>query len=221
MITRRQFMLGVAGGLAGAAGLGSYAFALEPRFRLVVTEWTLATQKWPHERPLRIEAIVDAANRLDGDIIVLLGDFVAGLAMFRTAVVPPREWAGALGGLRAPLGVHAIPGNHDWWEGIDDVTGALEAAGIAVYQNRAARIGGPAPFWLAGTDSMFAGRASKRRYGRQDDLPGTLAQIHDDTPAILMAHEPDLFVDVPDRFAVTLSGHTHGGQVQLPILGRP
>ena len=59
MITRRQFMLGVAGGLAGAAGLGSYAFGLEPRFRLVVTEWTLATQKWPHERPLRIVALAD------------------------------------------------------------------------------------------------------------------------------------------------------------------
>ena len=68
---------------------------------------------------------------------------------------------------------------------------------------------------------MFAGRASKRRHGREDDLPATLAQIDDDAPAILMAHEPDLFVDVPDRFAVTLSGHTHGGQVHLPVLGRP
>ena len=68
---------------------------------------------------------------------------------------------------------------------------------------------------------MFAGRASRRRYGREDDLPATLAQIDDDAPAILMAHEPDLFVDVPDRFAVTLSGHTHGGQVHLPVLGRP
>ena len=53
-------------------------------------------------------------------------------------------------------------------------------------------------------------------------MPKTLAQITDDTtPAILLAHEPDIFPKVPERFGLTLSGHTHGGQVKLPLIGRP
>lgn len=240
MITRRQFFTVIAGGVALAGSTGGYAFAVEPRFRLVVTEWDLATAKWTHARPLRIvalsdvhacepwmpvsriRAIVEKANGLGGDIVLLLGDFTAGLVQFRTATVPAPEWAGALGELKAPLGVHAIPGNHDWWTDIAEVGEALTGAGIAFYQNRAVKIGGEAPFWLAGTDSMIARRLPGHgRFRGADDLPGTLAQIADGDPAILMAHEPDLFVDVPDRFAVTLSGHTHGGQVRLPFLGRP
>lgn len=240
MITRRQFLTGVAGGVALSGGLGGYAFGVEPRFRLVVTEYDLPTPRWPHEKPLRIvalsdihacepwmpadriRAIVDEANSLGGDIVVLLGDFTAGLGPFKTSAVAAREWGRALSGLSAPLGVHAIPGNHDWWTNIAEVQDALAAAGASIYQNRAVRFSGPAPFWLAGTDSSVAHRLPGHgNFRGEDDLPGTLAQIGDDAPAILMAHEPDLFVDVPDRFAVTLSGHTHGGQVRLPFLGRP
>ena len=240
MITRRQFFTVVAGGVALAGSTGGYAFAVEPRFRLIVTEWDLATSKWTHERPLRIVALADIhacepwmpldriaaivakANTLGGDIIVLLGDYTPGLDRFRTGIVAPRDWAAALAELNAPLGVHAIPGNHDWWTDIEAVRDAFRAAGIPLYQNRAVRIEGDAPFWLAGTDSMVAHRLSGRgNFRGADDLPGTLGQITDKAPAILMAHEPDLFVDVPDRFAVTLSGHTHGGQVRLPFLGRP
>jgi len=240
MITRRQFLTVLAGGVALAGSTGGYAFGVEPRFRLVVTEWDLATPKWTHRRPLRIvaladihacepwmpasriRAIVERANALGGDIIVLLGDFTAGLARFRTGIVPAHEWASALSVLGAPLGVHAIAGNHDWWTNIVEVREALAAAGIPIYQNRAENIGGDAPFWLAGTDSMVARRLPGHgNFAGEDDLPGTLRQIGDEDPAILMAHEPDIFVDVPDRFAVTLSGHTHGGQVRLPFLGRP
>lgn len=240
MITRRRFITGLAGGAALSAGLGSYAFAVEPRFRLVVTEYDIPTQRWPHAEPLRvvaladlhacepwmpadrIRAIVDEANALRGDIIVLLGDFTAGLGPFKLRPLAAREWARALAGLSAPLGVHAIPGNHDWWTGIAAVTDALAASGIAVYQNRAQRFVRPAPFWLAGTDSMIAHPLPGHgRFRGEDDLPGTLAMVHDDAPVVLMAHEPDLFVQVPDRVAVTLSGHTHGGQVRLPFLGRP
>jgi len=240
MITRRQFLTGVAGGVALGAGLGGYAFAVEPRFRLVVTEYELATPRWTHARPLRIVALADIhacepwmplsrvraivaeANALKGDIIVLLGDFAAGLGRFRTSVVPASDWGRALSELSAPLGVHAIPGNHDWWTNIEEVTDALAAANIEIYQNRAVRFGGEAPFWLSGTDSTVAHRLPGHgNFRGADDLPGTLAQITDDAPAVHMAHEPDLFVDIPGRFAVTLSGHTHGGQVNLPFFGRP
>ena len=98
----------------------------------------------------------------------------------------------------------------------------MTEAGIPVYQNRAMKIGGATPV-LARRHRQH-GRASASatdEFRGEDDLPGTLAQITDDAPAVLMAHEPDIFVDVPDRFAVTLSGHTHGGQVRLPFLGRP
>lgn len=241
MITRRRFLTVLGGAALGSVGLGGYAFGVEPGFRLVVTEWDLPTAKWTHETPLRIvilsdihavepwmsasriRSIVAKANTLGGDIILLLGDYVSGIgermAMGR---VTATDWGPVLGELQAPLGVHAIVGNHDWWSDLDAVKAALAGAKIPLYQNRAVKIGGDAPFWLAGTDSLVAHRLPGHgRFRGQDDLPGTLAQITDDAPAVLMAHEPDLFVDVPDRFTVTLSGHTHGGQVRLPFLGRP
>lgn len=241
MITRRQFLTGLAGGVALSAGLGSYAFAVEPWFRLAVAEWDLPTPKWPYARPLRIvilsdihacepfmpvsriRTIVARANALAGDIILLPGDFTSSLERFRVAPVPPRDWGGALSELDAPLGVHAVPGNHDWWTGIGPVVEALNAAGINVFQNRAEQLGEPdRRFWLAGTDSMVAHPLPGHgRFAGEDDLAAALQQITDNRPAVLMAHEPDLFVNVPDRFALTVSGHTHGGQVRLPFLGRP
>ncbi len=240
MITRRQFVTGALGGLALGGGFGGYAFAVEPGFRLVVTEWDIETPRWTYDRPLRmvlvadvhacrpwmaperIREIVATANGLGGDVILALGDYVSGIGQtFRSGRVKASEWGAALAALKAPLGVHAVLGNHDWWSDPEAVKTALEEAGIPVYQNRALKLGGETPFWLAGTDSMVAHPLGHGRFKGEDDLPGTLAQITDDAPAVLMAHEPDLFVDVPDRFAVTLSGHTHGGQVRLPFFGRP
>lgn len=240
MITRRQFIVGGATAGAASLGLGSYAFAVEPRFRLIVTEWDLPTARWPHEKPLRvvlvadihacrpwmpaerIRWIVEKANSVGGDIVLLLGDYISGIAdHYGGERVPAAEWGAALADLRAPLGVHAIMGNHDWWSDPELVKATLAEAKIPVYQNRAVKIDGVAPFWLAGTDSMVAHALGRGRFQGEADLPATLAQITDGDPAILMAHEPDLFVDVPERFAVTVSGHTHGGQVRLPFLGRP
>jgi uncharacterized protein len=239
MITRRQFVTGLLGSAALVGGLGGYAFGVEPRFRLVVKEWDLPTPRWTYDRPLRIvivadihacrpwmpperiREIVETANGLGGDIIVVLGDFVSGIgARLRGTWVPAAEWGPPLADLKAPLGVHAILGNHDWWTDPEAVKAALTEAGIPVYQNRAMKIGGATPFWLAGTDSIVAHPLGHGEFRGEDDLPGTLAQLTDDAPAIHLAHEPDIFVDVPDRFAVTLSGHTHGGQVRLPFFGR-
>ncbi len=240
MITRRHFITGLLSGIALTSGFGSYAFAFEPRFRLVVTEWDVETPRWTYERPLRIVMVADihacrpwmpperireivaTANGLGGDVIVVLGDFVSGISRrFHSTRVASAEWGPPLAALRAPLGVHAILGNHDWWSGPEIVKAALKAAGIPVYQNRAVKLGGETPFWLCGTDSIVAHPIGRGEFRGEDDLTGTLMQITDDAPAVLMAHEPDIFVDVPDRFAVTLSGHTHGGQVLLPFFGRP
>ena len=102
--------------------------------------------------------------------------------------------------------------------GANRIAGLLGAAGVPVLQNRALRLGegtAAGPFWLAGLEDQLAIGTGDMTFRGLDDLPGTLAQITDDAPAILLAHEPDIFPRVPDRFALTLSGHTHGGQVRV------
>jgi predicted MPP superfamily phosphohydrolase len=146
-----------------------------------------------------------------------------------TRAIPAGEWAPLLAGLKAPLGVHAILGNHDWWEdktvqrdgrGPTRARRALEAAGIPVYENDVARLTKAGrPFWLAGLGDQLAYFPARRfrpvsRIG-VDDLTATLAKVKDDAPIILLAHEPDVAIRVPSRVALQLSGHTHGGQVRL------
>lgn len=245
MITRRRVIRGMAGMvLAGVASAG-YGFGVEP-FRLVVTRYRLVPPGWPTGLKLRIAALADLhacepwvsvprirsivqqTNALAPDLTVLLGDYTMGHHWI-TGQVHSRDWAAALGGLRAPLGVHAVMGNHDWW---DDRTAqvqghgptfghrALARNGIGVLANRALRLRhGDHAVWLAGLEDQLA-LLPHRRYGRTrwrglDDLTGTLAQVTDDAPVILLAHEPDIFPQVPARVALTLSGHTHGGQVRL------
>lgn len=176
----------------------------------------------------RIESIVERTNALNADLIVLLGDYVAGHHHV-TRIIPADEWAGVLTGLKAPLGVHAVMGNHDYWDdkvvqragrGPTVAHRALEAAGIPVYENDAVRLTrNGRPFWLAGLGDQLA-YAPSQRYGRAqlfgaDDLTATLAKVTDDAPIILLAHEPYIATRVPARVALQLSGHTHGGQVRL------
>lgn len=178
---------------------------------------------WPNMSVARIQAAVDLANAQGGDIILLMGDYRA-THRFQLVEVPITQSAPILAGLRAPLGVHAILGNHDWWDAlrVDEAAvapiptqTALEAVGIPVLVNRAIKLDG---FWLAGLDSQAA--LMKLWEFRDDwvgksDLAGTMRQITDDDPVILLAHEPDIFVQVPANVALTLSGHTHGGQVRF------
>jgi predicted MPP superfamily phosphohydrolase len=166
----------------------------------------------------RVRQVIDLANAQNADLIVLLGDFVA-THRFVTEVVPHAAWSAELARLRAPLGVYTILGNHDWWHGLPGVRGALAAAGIPVLENDAVKLGRAGEkFWLAGIGDQLAYPLGRGRFRGVDDLPGTLARLTDDDPAILLVHEPDIFVQVPDRFALTLAGHTHGGQVRLPFL---
>jgi predicted MPP superfamily phosphohydrolase len=164
----------------------------------------------------RVAEIVDATNALAPDMVLLLGDYGPMSLLVRTPY-RPSEIAPILGRLQAPLGRFAVAGNHDWWEdsaamlrrrGRPEWLRALEAEGIRTLQNQAVRL--PQGFWIAGLDSQVAFYDPPI-----DDLPGTLAQITDDAPVILMAHEPDIFALMPDRVALTLCGHTHGGQVRI------
>jgi hypothetical protein len=176
----------------------------------------------------RIKAICDQANALEPDIILLLGDYAAGTTAVRS-YVHSRDWSKAMAGLKAPLGVHAIMGNHDYWEDKTfqrDPTvesfgeKALRDVGIPVYVNRSIRLekDGRA-FWLAGLGDQAAllpSRASKRPWTMGiDNLNATLAQVTDMHPVILLAHEPDIFAEISPRVSLTLSGHTHGGQINL------
>src|SRR5882757_3517602 len=246
MISRRHFLRFFAG--LGAAGVSTvaYGFGIEPTLRLHIARYSITPPQWPASFQLKIaavadlhacdpwmslehiEAIVERTNALNADIVVLLGDYVAGHHHV-TRYIPAREWAPVLAGLRAPLGVHAILGNHDWW---DDKTvqmegqgptisrRALEAAGIPVYENDAVRLTKAGkPFWLAGLGDQLAYLPARRfrpvkRIG-VDDLTTTLGKVTDDAPVILLAHEPDVAMRVPSRVALQLSGHTHGGQVRL------
>jgi predicted MPP superfamily phosphohydrolase len=243
MITRRSFLGLVGAGAAASFGFSTYAVAVEPRFRLDVTRYRVSPPNWPANRPPlriavvadihacdpwmpleRIEEVVDVTNGLKPDLTVLLGDFMPGLRRFRTEVVPPAEWGRLLRALKAPLGVHAILGNHDWWTDVDAARGALRNNDIPVMENDVALIrpDGAPEFWLAGLGDQLAHYGWHHEFRGEDDLPGTLARIPEDgRPVVLLAHEPDIFVDVPDRVSLTLCGHTHGGQVNLPLIGRP
>ncbi|MGL4242185.1 MAG: metallophosphoesterase [Beijerinckiaceae bacterium] len=250
MITRRGVLKGLVS--LGASGLafGAYAIGIEPMLRLEIARYRLTPPGWPADLKLRIVALADIhasepwmtvprvaglverANGLGGDLIVLLGDYVSGKRIPH-GDVDPQALARALASLRAPLGVHAVLGNHDWWEDAEAMRlgrgptfmhRAFAAAGIPVLENDASPLTHHGRrFWLAGLGDQWAFHhrridavaGARRGFGGADDLPGTLARLTDDAPAILLAHEPDIFPQVPSRFCLTLSGHTHGGQVNL------
>jgi predicted MPP superfamily phosphohydrolase len=246
VIGRRGFLKLFGSSIAGLMTLGGYAFGYEPVVRLSVARYQLTPPGWTPGLKLRIVALADfhacrpwmtadriasictRANDLGGDVIVLLGDYTSGTD-FVTGHVDHRVWAAELAALKAPLGVHAIIGNHDWWHdaaaqknghGPTFSHKALVDVGIPVYSNRSARLEKDGHgFWLAGVEDQLALRRSirwKRQFAKGlDDLEGTLAQVNDEAPIILLAHEPDIFPTVPSRVSLTLSGHTHGGQIRV------
>jgi predicted MPP superfamily phosphohydrolase len=245
MITRRHFLQFAAGsGLLGVAS-AAYGAGIEAR-GLRVTHYDLQPPRWPSDFPLKIAALADLhacepwmdleriaeivaeTNALKPDLIVLLGDYVTGIRHGITDI-PAAKWAPVLGQLKAPLGVHAVLGNHDWWEdrtvqraghGKPIAQLELEAAGIPVYENDAVRLTKAGrPFWLAGLGDQLAYVPARRfrkltRVG-VDDLAATLAKVTDDAPIVMLAHEPDVAMRMPARVSLQLSGHTHGGQVRL------
>ncbi|MEX0278544.1 MAG: metallophosphoesterase [Ruegeria sp.] len=238
-MTRRGFIKGLLATTLAGLFVALYGFFIEPGLRLRVQKWRLKRADWtagpvriavltdlhvgePHMGLDRIRQFVRRTNALSPDLILLLGDFAAGHRFVSEPVVID-DLAPVLADLEAKHGVYAILGNHDWWDdlkaqrrgGGPNLYGeALQRHGIRVLSNAAVKLEG-AGFWLAGLEDQLAIVKGPGRYQGLDDLPATLAQILDDAPVVLMAHEPDIFPKVSDRVALTLSGHTHGGQVRL------
>lgn len=208
--------------------LGGWAFCWEPR-RLLVREVPIALPCWRGE-PIRValaadlhvgspgtgieklDLVVARINEAKPDIVLLLGDYVIqGVVGGR--FVAPETIAEHLRPLNAPLGVYAVLGNHDWWLDGPRVARAFYGAGIPVLEDRAVRIGrGQDGFWLAGIGDFWEAR---------HDVAGALSHMTSDEPAIAMTHNPDLFPLVPGRVCLTVAGHAHGGQVAVPLIGRP
>jgi predicted MPP superfamily phosphohydrolase len=172
----------------------------------------------PHMNLEHLRSIVERTNGESPDIVLMLGDFVIGGKDHQGGVVggrfvQPEPIAEELKRLRAPLGVFAILGNHDWWYDGERVGTALKGAGIVVLENQAVRVERDgAGFWLVGVADLWT---------RQPDIAGALRRVEGDDPVLLLTHNPDIFPDVPPRVSLTIAGHTHGGQVNLPFIGRP
>lgn len=228
MISRRSFLryLGYTTLAAGASGLGGlyYANEWEP-FRPSIERITLALPYLPPTLDgLRLAQLSDlhvgksftqenvvagvtVVNALQPDIIVVTGDYVTHSA------ADAKACAWALSQLKAPLGVWAILGNHDLWTNAQQVATALRAAGLRVLINEAVQPVAGEALWLLGLDDIWSGKP---------DLRGVVRGLPTQGCRILLAHEPD-YADTAARaeygIQLQLSGHSHGGQVRLPVLG--
>ena len=215
-------------GLAGVGALGAYAAAVEPRL-LLLREPSVASRWWPAGRPAlrigilsdlhaawplvttaRIERIVARLLAARPDLVLLPGDFVSTHTRFvRGIAIEPV--AHALRRLAQAAPTLAVLGNHDWYYGGERVARALERCGIRVLRNEAARVqlvGGA--LWIAGLDDAWTGR---------DDAGRALHAVDRTAPLIVLSHVPDPFASLPPEAALTVAGHTHGGQVCLPGYG--
>jgi predicted MPP superfamily phosphohydrolase len=214
--------------------LGIRAFLWEPQ-ELVVRRVEVTSRGWegapikigvisdthmgaPHMSVARLESIVQQMNSERPDIIVLLGDYAGRHepAALRSKAEQSEVLSGLppLGRLNAPLGTWAVLGNHDWWYDGEAIEKGLEFAGVPVLENERVRIerqGGA--FWLAG----LADYDSKRTKPSYSD---TLADLPEGDPVLALSHWPDVFAVAPERVALTIAGHSHCGQVNLPFLGR-
>lgn len=217
------------GGLLLGLACGVWGFLLEPR-RLIEAPYVLALPAWPAQCDgLRVDAVADlhtgsphnGVGRLDeivarlaasdSDAVFLGGDYLTqGVLMGR--FVGPATIAGRLRALTARKPVFAVLGNHDWWDDGPRMRAALESAGVVVLENSSRRVVlGGCELWITGIGDFWEGRP---------DPAGAFAKVPAGAPVLALTHNPDVFPVMPPRAALLVAGHTHGGQVNLPLLGR-
>lgn len=215
--TRRRRLL-LAGAAMGAAVAGhmlanAYRFAVDvvdfriPRLTDRLRVALLCDLHYgPYMRIGSVAAWIDATIAYEPDLVILGGDMVDGLA--RADVTPLTR---QIARLRAPLGVYAVWGNHDRtrFRDLGPFTQALEEAGVTVLVNRGLLVRDD--LFLAGIDDPSRGTPDAAEAVRERP-PGSAC--------LLVAHNPDALEHVPESVDLTLCGHTHGGQIQVPGLGR-
>ena len=167
----------------------------------------------PHTSRAHLRRIADAVRAAAPDLIAYTGDQVDDYAR------DVEPFGRAFGDLTAPLGVFAIAGNHDVYAGWPAVRAGLERLDITVLVNDAVRRErNGATFWIAGTGDPAGGRGGQAHAA--PDVARTMARITPDQPSIVLAHNPALWPALAKRGArLTLSGHTHHGQLSIPSLG--
>ena len=172
-----------------------------------------------YTEPFLLREAVDQINRLEPDMVLLTGDYVSAQVLPKQMTMSAAwECASLLSQFACPQRF-AILGNHDCMAGEDEIADALHQHGIVVLRNAYVPIErGHSRIWLAGLEDPVCGRPDPDR-----TIPATIRNQHNE-PVILMCHAPD-FVDellqhpAGRSVALMLSGHTHGGQVRIPMLG--
>ncbi len=228
-----------------------WGFAVEPRL-LVERRETLHSPRWqgvpldiafvsdlhvggPHIDLAYLDRLVERINAGAPDLILLGGDFVSKRETQDIDAI-----AEHLAPLRAPLGVYAVLGNHEWWSDAQAMRAALSLRGIVVLENTSQKIGHCGmEFQLAGIGDNSTGHAditaalappppapSFPSSGGEcprppDSPPSSVPAPNAALPLIVLTHDPSLHPQLPADAALVLAGHTHGGQVYLPFVGAP
>jgi predicted MPP superfamily phosphohydrolase len=218
----RTFLLLVAGFAAALLAWGYGEAVSEPRIRtakLDLAGWPDGAARLrilllsdlhvagPDMPPERLAEILDRAAAERPDIVLIAGDLISDkrLATRRYGLA---EAVAPLKRLHPRLGTFAVLGNHDHWRNAGEARRALAAAGVRVLDNDSVQIG---PLALGGLDDAFTGH---------DRLASTLASMSGLHGArIMLSHSPDPFPELPGDVALMVAGHTHCGQIRLPLVG--
>ena len=162
----------------------------------------------------RLTGFVEIVNRLAPDVVAITGDIINWGISYTGEIVK------VLSGIEAREGVFAILGNHDFYCDVDDLCRQLERAGIKVLRNRWSRIyrnGGASPIYIAGIDDPLGSWYLNKSF---PFLKSTIRSIPEGSFKVLLSHRPNAFdCAVAEGVQLTLAGHTHGGQIIMPVPG--